>query len=115
MIELSNTLYIGGSLVETIKRKISVLGECAGLDTDELDINLNNVASLIERASVAVISLIIRPEDMNNVICYYCGPAPKCVNTDGNAKDTIQVTPHMVYNSQSKLCGGTQESVMQFF
>ena len=49
-------------------------------------------------ACIAVISLLIPPEDMDHVTCMICGNCPKIVNSDGNAKDTIKVTENMQYD-----------------
>jgi hypothetical protein len=32
------------------------------------------------------------------VTCYLCGNSPKIVSTDGNTKDSIKVTPNMIYD-----------------
>ena len=46
----------------------------------------NNVASVIERTSIAVNSLLITGKDLNDVVCLTCGYAPKIVLSDGNSK-----------------------------
>ena len=62
-----------------------------------------NHAIDIELACIAVISTLITPEDMDNVMCLICGACPKIVNSDGNAKDTIKVTDNMkfIYEDES--------------
>ena len=41
---------------------------------------------MIERAAIAVNALLITGDDLDNVICLFCGMAPKIVLTDGNSK-----------------------------
>ena len=68
-----------------MKSKLILLGQCEGI-SELLKSNLQNHAKKIERASIALISVIISPEDLNRVICMHCGICPKVVNSDGNAK-----------------------------
>ena len=46
---------------------------------------------------------IVQGTDLDHVSCMLCGKSPKVVNSDGNAKDSIQITPDMKYdyNDQS--------------
>ena len=37
-------------------------------------------------------------KDMDEVGCLLCGNCPKIVNSDGNAKDSIQITPNLKYD-----------------
>ena len=45
----------------------------------------------------------VQGADLNNILCMLCGKCPKIVNSDGNAKDSIQITPDLKfdYNDQS--------------
>ena len=94
MLELAYMLDSGVSMIEFIKEKLQLLCLREGIP----EFQDNNVASVIERASVAINALLITGKDMDNVVCVTCGMTPKIVMSDGNSKDTIQVTKHMVYN-----------------
>ena len=48
--------------------------------------DLNNSALKLEKTVIAVMSLILKGSDMDEVICFICGIAPKIVCTDGNTK-----------------------------
>ena len=96
LIEISNV--ISSSLVEFISLKLQEGGFSEGLSEEFMDTNIVNLSSMIERSSIAVISLLIREDDMNNVVCYICGACPPIANSDGNSKDTIAIDPsYMVY------------------
>ena len=97
LLDFLNNFVSGTSSIAFIKNKLSLLAECEGI-TDNLQKNLQNYAKRIERASIAIISMIISPEDMDRVICLHCGICPKHVNSDGNAKDTIKVSENMIFD-----------------
>ena len=69
-------------MIEVIKDKIQLLCHREGL----AEIQDNNLASMIKRAAIAVNALLITGDDLDNVICLFCGMAPKIVLTDGNSK-----------------------------
>ena len=96
LLDFYNTLTVGSSSIETIKKKLELLGLCEDI-SEHVEKNLVNHASDIEMACIAVISLLITPQDMDDVTCLVCGACPKIVNSDGNAKDTIKVTDNMVF------------------
>ena len=89
LLDFLNTLVTGSSAVEFVKSKLVLLGKCEGI-SEQLQTNIQNHAKRIERASIAFLSVIISPGDLNSVICMHCGVCPKVVNSDGNAKDTIK-------------------------
>jgi hypothetical protein len=82
LVELSYLLDSGVSMIQVIKDKIQLLCQREGLE----EFQDNNVASAIERTSIAVNSLLITGEDMNHVVCLTCGFTPKIVLSDGNSK-----------------------------
>ena len=97
LLDFYNTLVTGSSAVEYVKRKIELLGLCEGI-SDQLQANLQNQSLRIERACIAMLSLIISPGDLDSVTCMHCGICPKVVNSDGNAKDTIKVKDNMEFD-----------------
>ena len=46
----------------------------------------NNIASMVERVAIAINAVLITGNDLDNVICLFCGMAPKILLTDGNSK-----------------------------
>ena len=76
---------------------MELLGQCEGL-SDQLQTNLQNHSMRIERACIAMLSLIISPGDLDSVTCMHCGVCPKVVNSDGNAKDSIKVRTNMIFD-----------------
>jgi hypothetical protein len=82
LLELSYMLDSGISMIEVIKDKIALLCQREGLP----EFQDNNVASMIERTSIAVNALLITGVDLDKVICLTCGYAPKIVLSDGNSK-----------------------------
>ena len=72
----------GVSMIEFIKQKLKLMSHREGIP----EIHDNNVASMIERASIAFNALLITGQDLNNVVCVTCGLAPKIVMSDGNSK-----------------------------
>ena len=72
----------GVSMIEVIKNKIKLLCQREGIN----EFQDNNVASMIERTSIAVNALLITGDDLDSVICLTCGIAPKIVLSDGNSK-----------------------------
>ena len=69
-------------MIEVIKEKLKLLCQREGL----VEFQDNNVASMIERTSIAVNALLIGGEDMDKVVCLTCGMTPKIVMSDGNSK-----------------------------
>ena len=69
-------------MIEIIKEKLRLLCQREGIK----EFQDNNSASVIERMSVAVNSLLITGRDLDHVVCLTCGMAPKIVLSDGNSK-----------------------------
>ena len=90
ILDFINVLQTGGSFIEAIKKKISLLGQLEGLDKEVLDKDISNNALKLEKAAIAVMSLIVRDSDWDDVVCYICGKCPKIVCTDGNTKVILQ-------------------------
>ena len=72
----------GVSMIEYIKEKLKLM--CIREDIQEFQDN--NVASMIERASIAYNAILITGMDLDTVVCITCGMAPKIVMSDGNSK-----------------------------
>lgn len=72
----------GISQIQVIMDKLQLL--CQREDLEEFQDN--NIASLVERSSIAINALLITGQDLNYVICLACGIAPKTVLSDGNSK-----------------------------
>ena len=88
-------LVSGISMIECIKAKLKLLSMREGLSSGVA--NTNN-ASMIERASVAINSLLITGDDLDQVVCLICGFCPKILCSDGNSKDTISITKNLIYD-----------------
>ena len=86
ILDFSQVLQTGGGFIETIKKKILLLGQVEGLDCETLETNLNNTALSLEKIVIATMSVILKGSDLDEVMCYICGNCPKIVCTDGNAK-----------------------------
>ena len=46
--------------------------------------------------------VLVTGKDMDEVMCLLCGKCPKIINSDGNAKDSIQVTSNMKFDYKDK-------------
>ena len=77
-----NNLIGGSSSTDFVKHKIELIAKCEGLSC-ELEKNIENHCKNISQACIAVLALVIRPEDMDAVTCLYCGSCPKVVNRNG--------------------------------
>ena len=89
IIDLSHTLQTGGSSIEVIKKKLLLLGKLEGLDIEALKRDLTNTALKLEQSVIALLSLILKGSDLDDVICFICGISPKIVCTDGNTKVNV--------------------------
>jgi hypothetical protein len=72
----------GISMIQVIKDKLQLMCQREGLK----EFQDNNIASMIERTSIAFNALLITGQDLDQVICLSCGMAPKIVLSDGNSK-----------------------------
>ena len=89
LMDFKNLLVMGTSTIEAIKQRIRLLSFCEGF-TEHFEVNLINHCKDIEMACVGITALLITPSDMDSVMCLICGNCPKIVNSDGNAKVSIQ-------------------------
>ena len=58
---------IGGSLIDFITAKVHNNGLSEGLEYDFLNTNLVNIAKMVEGCGIAVLSLLVQDDDLNNV------------------------------------------------
>ena len=86
ILDLNQVLQTGGSLVEAIKKKISLLGQLEGIPKTTLNPDLNSLAQKLDKIVIAVMSIIVKGSDLDSVLCLICGNCPKIVCTDGNTK-----------------------------
>ena len=98
IMDILNTMKQNGSLIESIRDKLLLLGQLEGLDAEVFQKDITNNSVRLEKLVIGVSSLLVTDEDIDDVICYYCGNCPKIVSTDGNTKDSIKVQTNMVYD-----------------
>ena len=79
LIDFYNNLVSGSSSTDFVKQKLELLCECEGL-SDTITKNIDNHTKNISRACIAVLALLITPEDLDQVVCFLCGACPKIVN-----------------------------------
>ena len=101
LLDFRNTLLLGTSTIEAIKKKLMLLSLCEGISS-HLEVNLINHCKDIEMACIGVTALLITPADLDRVICLICGVVPKIINSDGNAKDSLRITENMVYDYEDQ-------------
>lgn len=101
LLDILNSLKNDGSLIATIKDKLLLLGQLEGL-SDELKKDLTNNSLKLEKVVIAVSSILVKGEDLDDVTCWLCGNCPKCVSTDGNTKDSIKVQSNMVFDYEDE-------------
>ena len=111
ILDILNTLKQSGSLIESIKDKLLLLGQLEGLDPDDMQTDLSNNSIRIEKCVIGVASLIVTEDDINDVVCYLCGNCPKICCTDGNTKNSIHVGANMVFDYEDE---GEIPSLPQF-
>lgn len=101
LLELSYLVDSGISQIQVIKDKLQLLCQREGL----VEFQDNNIASLLERSSIAINALLITGHDLNHVICLACGVCPKTALSDGNSKVLSLITlvkfmPHAMQNAE---------------
>ena len=89
ILDLNHELQTGGSFIEAVKKKILLLGKLEGLKESALESDLTNNVLKLEKVVVAVMSLMVKGTDLDDVVCFTCGNCPKIVSTDGNTKVCI--------------------------
>ena len=83
LLEFFNSLVSGNSSTDFVKKKIELLFSCEDLPSSFLT-NIQNNSKNIGKACIAYLALIIRPEDLDTVVCLFCGCCPKVVNRYGS-------------------------------
>ena len=71
LLDLINVLKTGSSMIETIENRVKLLGSMAGLKNDEINTNLSNISIKMEKATIALASVLIGVEDLDLVTCYH--------------------------------------------
>ena len=99
ILDILNSLKNGSSLIETIKDKLLLLGQLAGIPNDLIEKDITNNSIKLEKVVIAVANILVTGEDLDDVTCYLCGNCPKIVSTDGNAKDTIKAELETIVNN----------------
>ena len=79
LLDLVNVLKTGGALIETIQQRIRLLG--ATNDLEEIETDLSSISIKLEKSTIALASILIRVSDLDDVLCYVCGAAPKIVSS----------------------------------
>ena len=102
ILDLSHLLQTGGSFISAVKKKILLLGQLEGLDKEEIETDLTNNVMKLEKTVLAVMSLLVKDSDLDDVVCGICGVCPKIVCTDGNTKvgDFVLQQNDLVYSVQ---------------
>ena len=54
-------------MIETIENRVKLLGSMAGLKSDEINTNLSNISIKMEKATIALASVLIGVEDLDLV------------------------------------------------
>ena len=90
-MELLNLMTGGNSSIEFIRQKLELLYLCEDFPTD-FSSKIDNHYKNVSRTCIAVIALIIRPEDLNAVMCLFCGVCPKVVNRNGSYIDNAAIS-----------------------
>lgn len=83
LLDLNNSLVMGSSAIEYVKQKLRLLSDCEAI-SGTIETNLSNYSKDIGRACVAVLALLITPDDLNKATCALCGNCPKIVNRGGS-------------------------------
>ena len=81
LLDLVNTLKTGGALIETIQQRIRLLGATSDIDIEEVETDLSSMSIKLEKSTIALACVLIRVSDLDQVLCYLCGAAPKIVSS----------------------------------
>ena len=86
ILDYNHIMQTGGGFIEAIKKKIGLLGQLEGIPNDVLKPDAVHLALKMDKMVIAVLSIIVKGSDFDDVLCYICGNCPKIVCTDGNTK-----------------------------
>ena len=81
LFDLINVLRTGAGMIETITLRIKLLANTAGYSIEEIETDLSNITIKVEKATIALASILIDIEDLDDVTCYYCGACPKIASS----------------------------------
>ena len=81
ILDLINVLKTGGAMIETIQHRIRLLGVASGLGVEEVEKDISNICIKLEKSAIAVASILIGVNDLDDVLCYICGNCPKIVSS----------------------------------
>ena len=66
-------------MIETIQERIRLLGGASGIEEVEKDIS--SISIKLEKATIAMATILIGVSDLDDVLCYICGACPKIVSS----------------------------------
>ena len=81
LMDLLNVLKAGSGMIETIQLRIRLLGNAAGISTEEISTDITALSIKLEKSAIAFGAIIIDERDLDDVTCYLCGACPKIVST----------------------------------
>ena len=79
ILDLTILMQTGGGFIEAIKKKLQLLGQAEGLNREDIKPDLNSMSLKLEKLTIAVMALMLKDSDMDDVVCYICGNCPKIV------------------------------------
>ena len=105
ILDTLDTLKTNGSLIQSIEDKLKLFGRLAGIEKDVIEKDITNNSVKLEKLVIAIGSILVTPDDHDNVTCLICGNCPKIVCSDGNTKDSIKVSENMeyIYEDESEI------------
>lgn len=90
LLDFENMMDSGCGLIEFIKKRILLMGQCGGISYEDLKTNISNISKDIENMCCAVLSLLLTGGDLDSVMCLICGNCPKIINS-GKFKKYFQL------------------------
>ena len=79
ILDLSLLLQTGGGFIEAIKKKLLLLAQIEGFDRSVFEKDINSMALKLEKLTIAILALVLKGSDLDEVMCYLCGNCPKIV------------------------------------
>ena len=65
-----NVLNEGSGMIETIQLRIRLLGNAAGISTEEISTDITALSIKLEKSAIASGAIIIDERDLDDVTCY---------------------------------------------